>query len=69
MAAIRNRWRSACCLIYMARFGLVRGKADEKLLTPVLSREAFQDGTGEIARAALELGMAHRKLKYFASRI
>jgi hypothetical protein len=40
--------------------------ADEKLLVPVLSREIFRDRTRRMARAALDLGLAHRKLKYSA---
>lgn len=38
---------------------------EDRLLTPVLSRDVFQDRTGRAARAVLGLGLAHRKLKYF----
>lgn len=33
-------------------------------LVPVASRDVFNDPTGDSARAALALGLAHRKLKY-----
>jgi len=33
---------------------------DEKLLSPVLSRDVFHDPTGHAAKAALALGFAHR---------
>jgi hypothetical protein len=36
---------------------------DEKMLQLVLSREVFANPTGRIAKAALKLGLAHRKLK------
>jgi hexosaminidase len=39
--------------------------ADEKLLTPVASRDVFQDPTGKTAQAALALGLAHRKFGFF----
>jgi hypothetical protein len=39
---------------------------DEKLLVPVLSRDVFKDSTGQIARTAFELGLAHRKFKFKA---
>ena len=42
---------------------------DEKLLVPVLSRDVFQDPTQRMARAALALGLAHRKFKYFAMNV
>ncbi|HET7624751.1 MAG TPA: family 20 glycosylhydrolase [Verrucomicrobiae bacterium] len=35
---------------------------DEKKLVPVLSRDVFEDSTGNAARAAMGLGFAHRKL-------
>ena len=41
--------------------------ADEKLLVPVLSRDIFHDPTQRMAEAALALGLAHRKLKYYAT--
>ncbi len=41
--------------------------ADEELLVPVLSRDVFHDPTQRMAEAALGLGLAHRKLKYFAT--
>jgi hexosaminidase len=40
--------------------------ADEKLLVPVLSRDVFHDPTQRMAKAALGLGLAHRKLNYSA---
>jgi hypothetical protein len=36
----------------------------ESTLVPVLSRDVFQDRTGRVARAALALGLAHRKLRF-----
>jgi hypothetical protein len=42
---------------------------DEKALVPVLSRDIFRDSTGCMARAALALGFAHRKFKYFAPNV
>jgi hypothetical protein len=38
--------------------------ADEKLLAPVANRDVFHDPTGETARAALALGLAHRKFRF-----
>jgi hypothetical protein len=39
------------------------GKAlDEKILLRVLSRDVFEDATGNIARAGFQLGFAHQKL-------
>jgi hypothetical protein len=38
----------------------------EALLAPVLSRDLFQDRSGRVAKAALALGVAHRKLKFTA---
>ena len=43
--------------------------ADEKLLVPVLSRDVFHDPSGRLAGAALALGLAHRKFKYFAPNV
>jgi len=40
--------------------------ADETLLVPVLSRDIFHDPTQRMAKAALGLGLAHRKLDYYA---
>ena len=40
--------------------------ADEELLVPVLSRDIFHDPTRRMAEAALALGLAHRKLNYYA---
>jgi hexosaminidase len=40
--------------------------ADEKLLVPVLSRDVFRDPTQRMAKAALALGLAHRKLDFRA---
>ena len=37
---------------------------DETKLIPVLSRDVFKDPTGNAAKAALALGLAHRKLKF-----
>jgi len=37
---------------------------DEKLLVPVLSRDVFDDPTQCIAKAAMALGLAHRKLRF-----
>jgi hexosaminidase len=37
---------------------------DERLLVPVLSRDIFHDRTQRLARAALGLGLAHRKFGY-----
>jgi Glycosyl hydrolase family 20, domain 2/Glycosyl hydrolase family 20, catalytic domain len=39
---------------------------DEQKLVPVLSRDVFADSTGIIAKAAFQLGFAHRKLKVAA---
>jgi hypothetical protein len=36
----------------------------ESTLAPVLSREVFQDRTGQVAKAAMALGLAHRKLHF-----
>jgi hypothetical protein len=38
----------------------------EESLIPVLSRDLFHDPTGRLARAALKLGVAHRKLQFTA---
>jgi hypothetical protein len=40
--------------------------ADEELLVPVLSRDIFHDPTQRVAKGALALGLAHRKLNYSA---
>jgi hypothetical protein len=37
---------------------------DEAKLIPVLSRDVFKDPAGNVARAALALGQAHRKLNF-----
>ena len=42
---------------------------DESLLVPVLSRDVFHDPTQHTAKAALALGFAHRKFKYFAPNV
>jgi hypothetical protein len=39
---------------------------DGKTLVPVLNRDVFHDPTQRTARAALGLGLAHRKLNFFA---
>ncbi len=39
---------------------------DERLLVPVLSRDVFHDPSQQVARAALGLGLAHRKFKFYA---
>jgi len=46
-----------------------RATADEGALEPVLSRDVFQDPTRLAARAALGLGVAHRKLKFTAMNV
>jgi hexosaminidase len=51
--------------LYGASVSWCAATADEKLLAPVLSRDAFHDQTGKIAEAALKLGRAHQKLNYF----
>lgn len=38
------------------------GAYDEKTLVKVLNRDVYEDGAAQIARAALALGVAHRKL-------
>ena len=40
---------------------------DEKKLVPVLSRDIFHDPTGQIAKSAMGMGLAHRKLRFVAS--
>ncbi len=42
---------------------------DEKSLAPVLSREVYEDLSGQIAKAALALGFAHRKFDYLESNV
>jgi hypothetical protein len=42
---------------------------DEKLLVPVLSRDVYEDPTQNVAKAALALGLAHRKFDYLESNI
>ncbi len=37
---------------------------DEAKLIPVLSRDVFKDPTGNVAEAAVALGLAHQKLKF-----
>lgn len=37
---------------------------DEELLAPVLSRDVYEDPTGSVAKAAIELGFAHEKFGY-----
>ncbi len=37
---------------------------DKAKLIPVLNRDVFNDSTGNAAKAALALGLAHRKLKF-----
>ncbi|HEV2207573.1 MAG TPA: glycoside hydrolase family 20 zincin-like fold domain-containing protein [Verrucomicrobiae bacterium] len=56
---------------YLAGAGLSWCAAtfDEKLLVPTLSRDVFHDPTQRVAKAALALGLAHRKLNYFAPNI
>jgi hypothetical protein len=39
---------------------------DETKLIPVLNRDVFKDPTGNAAKAAFALGLAHRKLKFTA---
>jgi hypothetical protein len=42
---------------------------DKSLLVPVLGRDVFGDSTERTAKAALALGFAHRKFKYFAPNV
>lgn len=42
---------------------------DEKLLVPVLSRDIFKDPTQRMARAAFDLGFAHRKFNYYSPNV
>lgn len=42
---------------------------DESLLAPVLSRDVFSDPTQRVARAALALGLAHLKFKFFPANV
>jgi len=42
---------------------------DLRLIAPVLSRDVYSDPSGRIARAALALGIAHRKFGYTESNI
>jgi hypothetical protein len=42
---------------------------EKSLLVPVLSRDVFRDPTHRTAKAALALGFAHRKFKYFAPNV
>lgn len=42
---------------------------NEDLLVPVLSRDVYRDPTGKVAKAALALGVAHRKFDYLESNI
>ena len=41
----------------------------EKLIVPVLSRDVFHDPTQRVAKAAISLGFAHRKFRYFESNV
>jgi hexosaminidase len=50
--------------LFGAALGWCAETADEKLLTPVASRDVFQDPTGRTARAAIALGLAHRKFEF-----
>jgi hypothetical protein len=42
---------------------------EESMLIPVLSRDVFHDPTQCAAKAALDLGFAHRKFNYFAPNV
>jgi hypothetical protein len=42
---------------------------DDRKLVPVLSRDVFEDATGNAAAAALALGQAHRVFNYFAPNV
>ena len=42
---------------------------DEKLLVPVLSRDVFKDPTQRMARAALDLGFAHKKFNHYVANV
>ena len=52
--------------LYGAALSWCAATADEKLLVPIVNRDVFQDPTGHVGRAALALGLAHRKLKFYA---
>ncbi|MEY4385576.1 MAG: hypothetical protein RLY20_859 [Verrucomicrobiota bacterium] len=49
-----------------AAFSWCGKTADASRLAPVASRDLFHDPTGNAARAAHALGVAHKKLKFFA---
>jgi hypothetical protein len=51
--------------LFGAALGWCAATADDKLLMPVANRDVFQDPTGQTARAALALGLAHRKFGFF----
>src|SRR5262249_34284235 len=42
---------------------------DEKLLVPVLSRDVFHDPSKRLARAAFNLGQAHRSFGFYAPNV
>jgi len=52
-----------------AAHGWCSRTVDEKMLAPVLSRDVYHDPSGKIAKAALALGVAHRKFDYLESNI
>jgi hypothetical protein len=47
-----------------AALGWCARSFSEESLVPVLSRDVFQDRSGRVAKAALALGAAHRRLKF-----
>jgi hypothetical protein len=52
--------------IFGAAVAWCAATADENLLVPVASRDIFYDPTGRAAKAALGLGLSHRKLGFLA---
>ena len=43
--------------------------ADQRMLVPVLSRDIFRDPTQRMGRAALSLGLAHRRLNHYVMNV
>ncbi len=52
-----------------AAYGWCSQTFEERLLVPVLSRDVYEDPTQRVAKAALDLGFAHRKFDYLESNI
>ena len=50
--------------LFGASVGWCTKSFDQQKLIPVLSRDVFRDPTGRVAKAALALGLAHRKFGY-----